>query len=469
MDWTMNEASFPINITCLATSGCIISNAYPRAAAMAASQLPPDSETCIHLQARESVSLHLMWSNDPDDGLSVLFDPATTLPDYPPRSGVSVFSQANCNPNGASCASGVLVMVLPVGPGLSLASYVRTHNWTQPEGNQGRFRQEWFMSRVGEDGALSQVELASRPCFNQLPPATLASLQQARIRLQPFWNKIEVTKDGVWLSLWGTCGGALSTFLQVGMALVVVLNFFTNSYYNRRNGNGGGNGNSNDGAHSKVDGHGDGDGSSGTASPSKGPAADQGQGHSGPGPGPRSRASVTEPSSMAAITATAWDRAKGRSANGRGESMAHRPSFKSPSVHPTLSSPGGDSAAGGGAAPRWPLAASLRAPTGDPGGRQGPPSPGPALGSGLQPIRTAVPNSAFVTEDFQPPSSSPGNSRPSSRPASRGSSAGVGASGKLRGGWASPPISGSGGAVMGDAETPRGSRLAAVSPANTNA
>ncbi|KAG2484361.1 hypothetical protein HYH03_016780 [Edaphochlamys debaryana] len=457
MDWTLGQGpTFPINITCLATSGCIISNAYPRAAATAASPLPPDSETCIHLQANESTSLHLLWSNDPDDGLSVLFDPATTMPGYPPRSAVSVFSQTKCYPNGPTCPSGIFVIALQVGPGLSLASYVRTLNWTQPEDNQGRLRHEWFMSRVAEDGTLSQVELASRPCFGQLPNATLDSLQQARIRLQPFWNKIEVSQDGVWLSLWGTCGGAFSTFLQVGTALVVVLNFFANTYY-RRNGNGDGDG----------DGGGNGDGKGSTAGPE--PPANKDHGPGVHGVGPRSHASVTE-LTMAAITASVVDRTRGRSA--KGDALVHRPSFsRSPSVHPTPSSPGGDTAAGGVAAHRWPGGLSLAPPTVDVGILQSPVSPGPATGKSLTHNMTVVSPSAVFVEDFQRPGSPSGfnrlSGRPVSRPASRGNSfRAPSGSGKSTGGWAAEPISVAGALPGGGADTPRGSsRLAAVSPA----
>ncbi|KAG2484362.1 hypothetical protein HYH03_016781 [Edaphochlamys debaryana] len=449
MDWTLGQGpTFPINITCLATSGCIISNAYPRAAATAASPLPPDSETCIHLQANESTSLHLLWSNDPDDGLSVLFDPATTMPGYPPRSAVSVFSQTKCYPNGPTCPSGIFVIALQVGPGLSLASYVRTLNWTQPEDNQGRLRHEWFMSRVAEDGTLSQVELASRPCFGQLPNATLASLQQARIRLQPFWNKIEVSQDGVWLSLWGTCGGAFSTFLQVGTALVVVMNFFASSYYNRRNGNR----------------NGDGEGNGNAAPPAAEPPADKDHGHGGAGLGPRSYASVTE-LSMAAITASVLDRARGGRSM-KGDALAHRPSFnRNHSVHPALNSPGGDSAAGGGTVPRWHAHTNPIATASDVADRQGFTNP-PAPIRGYS--RGAISTSAVVVEDFQPPSSPSGFTRPSSRPASRGSSFRISANGAPSGGWTSAPMTTVSGAPGGGTDTPRSSRLAAVTPAVFN-
>jgi hypothetical protein len=33
--------------------------------------------------------------------------------------------------------------------------------------------------------------------------------------MQSFYNSITVRKDSFWLMLWGTCGGAFSTFLQV--------------------------------------------------------------------------------------------------------------------------------------------------------------------------------------------------------------------------------------------------------------
>ncbi len=41
------------------------------------------------------------------------------------------------------CSDGVMIARLHVGPGLTIANYVRTKNLTYPVGSVGHFREEW--------------------------------------------------------------------------------------------------------------------------------------------------------------------------------------------------------------------------------------------------------------------------------------------------------------------------------------
>ncbi|PNW83137.1 hypothetical protein CHLRE_06g308200v5 [Chlamydomonas reinhardtii] len=241
IDWTMGAQpqAFPMKVTCVALSGCMLSNAYGAAAGELALVTAGTAggllagEKCVRLAVNETAVVHLNWSNDPYDGLVVVFDPASTAPPHPAGAGVSVISASRCL-YSAGCMEGVMWMSLLVGPGLTLAHYVRTVNSTEPESWAGRRREEWFLSRVAEGGALAAAGGAgARPwCFGNAtePGAVGPGAQQARISLQPFWNQINVEKESFWLALWGTCGGAFSTFLQVGTAVVVACSFLAGHF-----------------------------------------------------------------------------------------------------------------------------------------------------------------------------------------------------------------------------------------------
>ncbi len=82
-------ADFPVNITCVAHSGCVVSNTYPGIPPRPGIELPP-GEACATLAFNQTKTFHLLYSNDPTDGMTVLFDPNTTDAAYTERAGVSI-------------------------------------------------------------------------------------------------------------------------------------------------------------------------------------------------------------------------------------------------------------------------------------------------------------------------------------------------------------------------------------------
>lgn len=94
--------AFPMKVTCVALSGCMLSNAYGAAAGELALVTAGTAggllagEKCVRLAVNETAVVHLNWSNDPYDGLVVVFDPASTAPPHPAGAGVSVISASRC-------------------------------------------------------------------------------------------------------------------------------------------------------------------------------------------------------------------------------------------------------------------------------------------------------------------------------------------------------------------------------------
>ncbi|PNH01346.1 hypothetical protein TSOC_012762 [Tetrabaena socialis] len=171
MLWSQaSRTLFPMNVTCVAAS-CILSNTYPGASLPTP---PSPAEACLRLGFNETTVLHLAFSNDPSDGLAILFDPTATDSAFPLGAGVYVSSEMGCD-GGPGCVDDIIIMRLLVGPGLTLANYVRTNNETEPAGSRARLRQEWFLSYVSDAHSVS----TARPCFAALSGAEVEGLQQA--------------------------------------------------------------------------------------------------------------------------------------------------------------------------------------------------------------------------------------------------------------------------------------------------
>ncbi len=81
-------------------------------------------------------------------------------------------------------------------------------------------RREWFATFVSRDAS---VNPAGTACTERLTPQQLATYNQATVRIMSAWYSVSVTREDIWLSLWGECGGALQLCLQVGAVILIGL------------------------------------------------------------------------------------------------------------------------------------------------------------------------------------------------------------------------------------------------------
>mmetsp|Transcript_5345 Transcript_5345/g.12568 ORF Transcript_5345/g.12568 Transcript_5345/m.12568 type:complete len:408 (+) Transcript_5345:25-1248(+) len=210
-DWTIGRGPWPMSLQCHATSGCLFSNRLTDANTLnVASRADPEHRnTCLRIPYNEALEVDVVFSIHPYEGISVLYDPTTTDETMIEGFGVSAASQIRCarKPDGSWDKGCVVILKSQAGPGLSTLQYVETENRT--ETGQAKFRREYFL-KVGSNNGTIQPR--STEC---VPDPSWRESTQSRLQMSSFYHTVLVEKDDFWLFLWGTAGGAFTTFFQV--------------------------------------------------------------------------------------------------------------------------------------------------------------------------------------------------------------------------------------------------------------
>ncbi|KAF5840511.1 hypothetical protein DUNSADRAFT_16452, partial [Dunaliella salina] len=187
---------FEVGLRCLARSGCLVSNnVSPEKTHDVALRVPNQAllRRCIALSYQEELQMPLVYSIDPTEVLSVLYDPSTAdegLQGY----GVSVADMTRCQDyrKGINC---VLRYQSQVPPGTGTVMYVHFLNNTRSGG--GRVRDEVFPHMIDLNGTL---EPGTTPCS---PDPAWGQAAQTRLRMGPSYFFIAYQHDDFWCVGWG--------------------------------------------------------------------------------------------------------------------------------------------------------------------------------------------------------------------------------------------------------------------------
>jgi hypothetical protein len=226
--WTYSDGPWPMRLRCRAMSGCYVSN---RVQAKWAPNVPLDpsatalQSACTYLSPGDWFEFSTSFSNSPNDGMSIAYIPspssAMTLPSnstpttiVPTNFGAEIESFIVCGPGtnatliGVPCIDGSLQLMSPIQSGVTLLFLVETTNASAT--GRSLFRREWYPTQVSNDGTLiAATSTCNFSSFN-------SSWVQGRIRLNAQFAKVDVTRDSIWLVIWGAVGGAMALFFQVG-------------------------------------------------------------------------------------------------------------------------------------------------------------------------------------------------------------------------------------------------------------
>jgi hypothetical protein len=232
--WTIGAGPFPAPIYCAAIDGCYISNAVSVAfATNVALSIDPAQTSCIFLPYQASYVINITYSTSPLDGLSVIWNGSNVDPTVPKGFGAQVNSQTNCyTPGHPSCDGGIFNMKTPIGPGFSLVTFVQTLNSTAKGAYaNGQDRKEWFVGKFSNE---SKPISGSTPCLSTYPfLANNSDFVQSTLRQNTLYTVQTISRDSLFLVIFGTVGGAYSLFLQFGALLLILITFLISVHEKR--------------------------------------------------------------------------------------------------------------------------------------------------------------------------------------------------------------------------------------------
>ena len=209
-EWTLGAGPFPINITCLAPSGCIILNDVSYHNTLGMSNLVPNEEQkCFNITEGISVILHIIYTMNIYEGIKIA---------WKGNQSITIQSEIRCaNTLAKGCVN---YLNLPILPGLTSLNYVETHNST--EIFPANFRREWFMNIVSEKN-ISNTKCHLDNTWNV-----------AQIQLTSLYNTVNVINRITYIEFISILGGAFSIFTTFGGFLLIIYNFICKHIVKRK-------------------------------------------------------------------------------------------------------------------------------------------------------------------------------------------------------------------------------------------
>lgn len=221
IEWMSGGGPFPMTMICRSKTGCYMSNVYKNDPATTGGLTAnPEQERCIFFEYGKNVTADILFSMDPNDGATVLFDNTQTdVPDF----GILVSSTVVCGSFRPQdpCLDGIKFRNAPASKGIVLSNLVVTENLTVSDA--GRHRREWFGLALNQEAATPDAAFSA--CVD-----TVANLSDAgnfvQTRIVPNVNFVTstVTRANNWTDLFGIIGGGYELFIAVG-ALILVTSF----------------------------------------------------------------------------------------------------------------------------------------------------------------------------------------------------------------------------------------------------
>jgi len=208
VEWSMAFGPFPVDFECTAVTGCMFSGAN------SGTHEEPTHATCVTMERSERQTFFLDYAGGKTPMVSLY-----TLNGS--ASIGSIWSESNkWDADPPTYKNGMFPMPAPLFGATLNANYVTVTNKTL-EG-VGHKRNEWFLTYMSSDG--SHEPFDKDPCEEVVKArGPMDQYLHTRIRMAPFFNKIEVTQSFSILEYIGTTSGMYGLFISGGALILAVL------------------------------------------------------------------------------------------------------------------------------------------------------------------------------------------------------------------------------------------------------
>lgn len=222
--WTYASGPYEATLRCEAAGGCWVSNKYGSDSHHPEGLVASEGE-CSFLAQGANATLHLGYSFEPTEGLSVI---AVRPSSYDPNAKIaSLLSDMNFW-KGEFIENGGVMPFWSYGvPGTTSVTLVKTHNATLDSDSNGRNRVEYFLQHVSSESdplgnSYSDCAIVIGGTWNPPPSGGAShSHMQTRFRLAPEFYQLTVSKQ--WnsvLAFFGASSGVWAAFITWGSLIV---------------------------------------------------------------------------------------------------------------------------------------------------------------------------------------------------------------------------------------------------------
>ena len=221
--WTYASGPYEATLRCEATDGCWVSNKYGSDPHHPEGLVASEGD-CVFIAQGANTTLHLGYSFEPTEGLSVI---TKRPPTYDPNAQIaSLLSDMNFW-KGEFIENGGVMPFWSYGvPGTTGVTLVKTHNATLDSDSNGRNRVEYFLQHVSSESEPlddSYSDCATVIGGTSWNPAAAGSHShmQTRFRLAPEFYSVTVNKQ--WssvLAFFGASSGVWAAFIAWGSLIV---------------------------------------------------------------------------------------------------------------------------------------------------------------------------------------------------------------------------------------------------------
>ena len=212
--WTYDEGPYKAPLRCEAPGGCWVSNAYGDDSHHP-SGLVASEKDCFYLGYKENTTVHLAYSFEPFEGLSVIA--AKPTPANPNFQVASILSDMNYWKGRFINNEGVMPLWAYAMGGTTTVTLVITQNETLT--GVGAKRTEFFLQHISsEDDITAGTTGNITKCDHNV---TSTSHLQTRFRLAPEFYKVTIRRAWKsYLAFFGASAGVWAAFVAWGSILV---------------------------------------------------------------------------------------------------------------------------------------------------------------------------------------------------------------------------------------------------------
>ena len=222
--WTYDEGPYKAPLRCEAPGGCWVSNAYGDDSHHP-SGLVASEKDCFFLGYKENTTVHLAYSFEPFEGLSVLAERPT--PANPNFQVASILSDMNYWKGQFIDNEGVMPLWSYAMGGTTTVTLVITHNETLT--GVGAKRTEFFLQHISSEDTITPGTTGNvTKCDHNVTSTTHL---QTRFRLAPEFYKVTVRRAWKsYLAFFGASAGVWAAFVAWGSIIVATSESFRGAW-----------------------------------------------------------------------------------------------------------------------------------------------------------------------------------------------------------------------------------------------
>jgi len=223
-EWSIDKGPFLMLMECHARSGCLVSSNLPVHELKGSDSTLADQ--CVRVPYLDSHRVPMVYTEDPLEGVSVLYDPSSSDDQVLPRFGVTtvseiqVWNESRCKPEeGKGCVD---YRGSAAGPGVSSVTIVRILNQTEIGAAKHRL--------LAFSGSSPMNETINTQVTSCKPDPDWEEAAQSCLKMGPVYFDVLVYTDSFWLYLLGSAGGAFSSFVEICTILLIAYHFTSKVY-----------------------------------------------------------------------------------------------------------------------------------------------------------------------------------------------------------------------------------------------